>query len=331
MPGPYPQATAVLGGIPTVDVDVPICSVFLLLFALGFAGHMTLFRRNLARGHKFFPSAATSAFCMTRIVANSLRISWATHPEHTPLVVAAQIFVSAGVVILFVLNLLYSIRILRAARPRVGWSRPVSIGTRVLYVLIVLVLVIVITASVQSFFTLDTHTKIIDADLLRFGSSLFAAVASLPLFIIAYVLLSPPQWGAGDFGHGNNSVRMTVVTLAAFLLSFGAWWRAAVNYQASRPVTDPAWYHSKPCFYVVDFAVEICVAYLYLLMRVDRRFHVPDGSSKRRHYRTSVEDSDGTLAGEHSERSASAETLGTLRDPEAYLIGNYSHGVKLGK
>ncbi|CAG8360504.1 unnamed protein product [Penicillium salamii] len=59
MGGPYMPKTAGMGLRPTVSLDVPICAVFLALFLTGAVCHMTLFRRNLARGHKFIPSAMT--------------------------------------------------------------------------------------------------------------------------------------------------------------------------------------------------------------------------------------------------------------------------------
>lgn len=72
---PYQKTTAILGEVTLPHVDVPICAVFVSLFAVGAAGHMVLFRINLRRDHKFIPSAATFGFCMTRIMANSLRIA----------------------------------------------------------------------------------------------------------------------------------------------------------------------------------------------------------------------------------------------------------------
>lgn len=282
---PYRQTTAILGETPNAHVDVPISAVFIALYVVGAAAHMARFRINLSRGHKFLPSAATFGFCMTRIAANSLRIAWGVHPADVPLSIAAQIFVAAGVVILFILNLLYAQRILRAVHPAVGWSGPFSYALRAVYVLIILTLIMVITVTVQSFYTLDTHTRLIDADILRYGTSLFATVASLPFAIIAYVAIAPRNKEMEDhFGQGSLRAKCLIVTTAAALLSLGAWFRAGINYESPRPVGDPAWYHSKACFYIFNFSVEIIVVYLYLLSRVDLRFHVPDGSSKRRHY-----------------------------------------------
>lgn len=56
-----------------------------------------------------------------------------------------------------------------------------------------------------------------------------------------------------------------------------------------RPATNPPWYDSKACFYCFNFTIEIFVIFTYLIGRIDRRFYVPDGSSKVRHYRPRVE------------------------------------------
>ena len=67
--------------------------------------------------------------------------------------------------------------------------------------------------------------------------------------------------------------------MAAILLCAGATFRAAVNYAGgTRPRTNPANYQNKACFYIFNFTVEILVVYLYVLVRVDKRFFVPNGS-----------------------------------------------------
>ncbi|KAI1074558.1 hypothetical protein F5B20DRAFT_433930 [Whalleya microplaca] len=311
---PYDQTTAVLGETPTIAVDVPISSVFILLFIIGAAGHVTRFQLNLRRGHKFLPSAASFAFCITRIVANALRIAWAIYPSDVPISIAAQIFVVAGVVIPLIINLLYAQRILRAAHPNIGWSRPLSRTLWAVYLVITLNLVMIIATTVQSFYTLDTFTRLIDVDLLCYGTSLFAAVASLPLAIITYVLLAPRQKEAQDhFGHGTLRSKCLIVGTAATLISLGAWFRAVVNYQPPRPMNDPAWYHSKSCFYVLTFILEIIVVYGYFFSRADLRLYVPDGSSKRRHYRLPIlgADLDNTEGQRHLKDSKSDSPEGS--------------------
>ena len=63
-----------------------------------------------------------------------------------------------------------------------------------------------------------------------------------------------------------------------------AGFKAGVVWSPPRPATDPAWYDSKASFYCFNFMIEILILALYVGSRVDKRFYVPDGSSKRRTY-----------------------------------------------
>ncbi|CAI7654239.1 unnamed protein product [Penicillium crustosum] len=262
MAGPYMSKIASVGGRPTIPLDVPICAVFLALFITGGACHMTLLRRNSAKGHKFIPSGATFGFCMSRIVANIMRIAWACHPTNARIAIAAQIFVAAGVLLLFVLNLLYVQRMFRAVYPVVGWSRSLSLAFKALYALVVVTIIMVITCVIQSSYTLNPNTLRIDRDIQLYGQTYFAIV-----------------------GSGSWVAKVFIVGLAGSLLCLGASFRAGTSWMPPRPITDPAWYHSKACFYIFNFAIDISVVAIFFVGRVDQRFWVPNGSSKVRHYR----------------------------------------------
>ncbi|KAL1960421.1 hypothetical protein VTO42DRAFT_7720 [Malbranchea cinnamomea] len=281
---PYIPTVAMLGGRATVSIDVPVCAVFIAMFVVGAVGHMSIFRKNIRRGHRFIPSAATFGFCMARIVALILRLAGATHPMNISLAIAGQVFVAAGVLLLFILNLLFAQRMLRASQPRLGWSRSISIAFRVLYILVFLTLVIVIVASVQTFFTLDQNTRRICRNLQLYGASFFTFVSFLPLPILAYAYVAPSQEPIDQFGIGSWESKALVVGISGILLCLGAGFRLGTNAMPPRPITDPAWYHHKACFYIFNFGVEISVVYLWLFGRIDRRFYVPDGSSKVRNY-----------------------------------------------
>lgn len=281
--------TAGMGLHPTVTLDVPICSVFLALFLTGAVCHMTLFRRNLAKGHKFIPSAVTFGFCMSRIVANAIRIAWACHGSNISLAIAAQIFVAAGVLLLFILTLLYAQRMFRAVYPALGWSRPVSWAFKFLYALVAVTIVMVITCVVQSMYTLNTHTLRIDRDIQLYGQTYFAIISFLPIPILVAVLFSPNRKQIEQVGSGSWVAKVLIVGLVASLLCLGASFRAATSWMPPRPLTNPAWYHSKACFYVFDFGIDILVVAIFFVARVDQRFWVPDGSSKVRHYRGAEE------------------------------------------
>jgi len=76
---------ALLGGIPTVTLDVPITAIFLVLFLLGAATHMTIYNKNSKRGHKFILSDLLFNFCMVRAATTTMRIVWAFKPTITKL------------------------------------------------------------------------------------------------------------------------------------------------------------------------------------------------------------------------------------------------------
>lgn len=285
MGGPYPPQTASLGGHPTTTLDIPICAVFLALFLAAGAAHMALFQRNRSHGHKFIPSVVIFGFCMSRVVATIMRIVWACHPANVRVAIAAQVFVAAGIILLFILNLLFAQRMLRAALPRLGWSAPLSWAFKILYILIIVTIAMVITVVIQSMYTLNANTHRIDRDVQLAGLTYFAVISFLPLPLVLLVLLFSRGKPVEHFGSGSWVAKACTVLLAGSLLCLGASFRAGTAWMPPRPVTDPAWYHSKACFYVFDFGIDWVVVALFLLARVDRRFYVPDASSRVRHYR----------------------------------------------
>jgi hypothetical protein len=86
--------TAGLGGQPTTTLDSPITAVFLALFAMAAATHMTIYQVNRRRGRKFAMSAMLFGFCMARIVACTMRLVWASHPHNISVAIASQVCIS---------------------------------------------------------------------------------------------------------------------------------------------------------------------------------------------------------------------------------------------
>lgn len=285
MGGPYAPKIAALGGRPTKDLDIPICAVFLVLFAAGAAGHMTIFQRNRRRGHKFIPSAVTFGFCMSRIIANVIRIVWACYPTNISLAIAAQVFVAAGVLLLFILNLIYAQRMLRAAFPAFGWSRPLSWAFKALYLVVIISIIMLITVVIQSMYTLNDNTHRIDRDIQLYGVTYFAIVSFLPIPIVLAILILTRFRSVEHPGTGSWHTRAFIILLAGCLLCLGASFRAGTTWLTPRPLTDPAWYQSKACFYIFNFAIDWTVVMIFLVSRKDKRMWVPNGSSKVRHYR----------------------------------------------
>ncbi|KAJ5940419.1 hypothetical protein N7516_000587 [Penicillium verrucosum] len=304
MAGPHMSKIASVGGRPTIPLDVPICAVFLALFIDGGACHMTLFRRNLARGHKFVPSGVTFGFCMSRIVANIMRIAWACRPNNASIAIAAQIFVAAGVLLLFILNLLYVQRMFRAVYPVLGWSRPLSWAFKALYALVVATIIMVITCVIQSSYTLNPNILRIDRDIQLYGQTYFAIISFLPLPLLLLVLLSRNRKQIQQVGSGSSVAKVFIVGFVGSLLCLGSSFRAGTSWMPPRPITDPAWYHSKACFYIFNFAIDFSVVAIFFVGRVDQRFWVPNGSSKVCHYRR---DENGSSLTPHDERDIESE------------------------
>ena len=239
---------------------------------------MTIFQLNRRRGHKFLFSGAMFGFCMARSATCVMRIVWAFRPTNISIAIAASVLVAAGVVILFIVTLMFAQRVLRAAHPRSGWHPLLSWAFIGLYATIVASLIILISFTVLSFYTLDPTKRQTAHDLQLYGGTLFAVMAFLPIPIVLAGVIVPHTSRVEKFGSGRFRTKVYILVTAAFLLSLGAWFRIGTSYLPSRPLSNPAWYQSKACFYVFDFGVEVLVIWLYILVRVDRRFHVPDGS-----------------------------------------------------
>ena len=215
---------------------------------------------------------------MARISTCVLRIAWATRETNVRLAIAANIFVAAGVVLLFIINLIFAQRIMRAWHPNSGWHPLFRRGFITIYVLIVVSLVMLITATIQSFFTQNLNTRRIDRDIQLYGQTLFAIVSFLPIPIVLVGLMVPRKSHVEKFGSGRWRSKIAILLSATFLLCLGATFRLGTNFKTPRPINSPPVYYNKACFYIFNFTVEILVLILYVVVRVDLRFHVPDGS-----------------------------------------------------
>lgn len=287
---PYASAVAGVGGLPNTTVDRIVTSVFLVLYVCGAAAHMTILQLNLRRSHKFLASGALFGFCMSRIATTTLRLVWGTYPTNIRVAIAANIFVNAGVIILIILNLIFAQRILRASHPRLGWTRTIHFVFLAYYASMILNIGMVIVAIIQQSYTLNANILQIDHDLLLTGGTYSAVASFMPLPILILSTLtrhirprSKPAARVEKFGEGRFRTKLIILLVSASLICIGAVFRTTTAY-FPRPATDPAWYHSKACFYCFNFTIEIIVIYLYALLRIDRRFHIPNGSKRAGDY-----------------------------------------------
>jgi len=305
---PYAPTTWGLGGATVSHVDTPITAVFLVLFIISAATHMTIFQLNNRRSHKFLLSGLLFGFSMARIATTTLRLVSIHFSHDVPLAIAAQIFVAAGVVIIYIVNLLFVQRLLRATHPHLGWGKIMGLVFKCLYALVILTITMVIVVTVQSFYTLNPNTRRIDRDIQLYGATTFAVIAFLPLPLLSLVYILPRRVAIDKFGAGRFHTKIIILAISSILICFGAAYRAGTSYLTPVPRSQPLpKYFHKAAFYIVNFGVEIIVLYMYAIFRVDLRFHVPDGvrgpgsysaEGERRNVSEDVRSEEGTVGSE---------------------------------
>jgi len=266
------------------------------LYLIAGALHMRRFITNKKNGHFFAMNAMIFGFCNSRIVTFSLRMAWATHLGNVRLAIASNIFVYAGVVMLFAINMVFTQRILRAQHPIVGWSKPASLFFPAIFAWIVATIIILITAIVQSSYTLSPNLHRIDRDMQLYGQTAFAVIAFLPTLIVPVAAVAgllpavKAERAANDghidrFGAGSMRAKITIVLLSSVIMTLGAAFRAGINWLPPVAVGAPEpWYFSKACFYIFNFVIELTVVYSWLFVRIDQRFHVPNKANGRYDY-----------------------------------------------
>ena len=84
-------------------------------------------------------------------------MAWAAHPHNIRVGMAAMIFVYAGVILLFIANLFFTQRLVRAQHPHFGWSKPFSMALPVLLGIMVATVLALIAGVIMEFYSLD-HT-----------------------------------------------------------------------------------------------------------------------------------------------------------------------------
>lgn len=226
------------------------------------------------------PTNKLKGFSTIRVASAALRIAWAYHNESVNLAIAAQIFVAAGTVILYIVNLFLSQRIMRARHPDIGWSKPFTLfmGPGVIGITFISLIMIIVTV-IQTYFTLNANTHRIDHDILLFGTTEFAVASFIPVIVILITLAIPRRSYIDKFGNGKYKTKVGIALTGSILVALGSAYRAGTAWLPTALLSAPEkWYFSKACFYVFDYGLDIVVLYLYLISRVDKRFYVPDGA-----------------------------------------------------
>lgn len=273
-----PAAAGFLGGSPPdTTVDLPITIIFLILFIGGAFTHISIYKANSKRGHKFLLSDLMFDFCMVRTVTCIFRIIWIfTQPRGV--VACAQLFFNGGAAVIFAVNIILTQRIVRSMHPRLGWSRGFSIGTRILALSVPVNIIFQISSLIGLFFSVGVQSRL-DAfsDMLKVGSSWNLFLVSFPFLAISAACAVPgprPE----KFGVGSLRVKTSMILLSAVMLGTGATVRAYATFNPQPSNTDDVLF-SKAVFYPTQFTLEILVVAMYALLRFDLLFHIPNGSS----------------------------------------------------
>lgn len=280
MPPGVKVPNAIPGGIPNRKTDIPVSGVLIALFAINAIIHSRIFKRNKSEGRLFIFSMLVFGFCMSRIVTFSVRISWAQNPTASGLAIAAQVLLSAGVVLLFIVNLVCAQRIMGAIHPVTSRTRPVRYAFTAYYASVVAVLIMVITTTVQFFKTNDP--SIVKADLVvrKFCGIWFTVFAFAPIPVVLISVLIPSGSPPTRLGTGSMGIKVAMVLMVSVLLTLGAAFRTSLMFLPTRPITNPAWYHGRPAFYTFTPMLELLVVIALVVFRFDQRFYL-DGKAER--------------------------------------------------
>jgi hypothetical protein len=299
MGGPYAPTTASIGGLPTVSTDVPVDAVFIFLYVCFAATNMTILQLNQRKGHKFLPSGALFGFCMARIVTLSLRIAWSTEQHNVRLAIAANIFVNAGILIAYVINLILAQRILRATHPELGWNPILRAAYKVLYAGIGAALALVITSVVVTAYTLNPSVKQDCRDVQLAAITYLLVFTCLPAIHVALAVFLPKSQHSEHFGEGSMTSKLIVVAASSCICMLIAGFKTGITWMPPRPISNPAWYDSKACFYIFNFSLEIVLLGLLTISRIDKRFFVPNGSKRAGDYSRLADGQDSREGSEH--------------------------------
>ncbi|PWN23278.1 hypothetical protein BCV69DRAFT_280887 [Microstroma glucosiphilum] len=272
------QLLAVVGGVPTVSVDVPICAVFLAIFVLLAAGHMTLFQINKRRGHKFIFSGLCFGFTMSRITACVFRLVWATRPGDSDISLVASVFLNAGILLVYIMNNFFAWRMVRSAHPSFGWNPIVRKLNAILLwgciALIPLIVLIVLRVKEPRVAHIQRGATIMS----RIAQTYFLVVAVSSAFLLAYAMTRPGQ-PKDPFGRHSWNGKAVVLALGITFACIQSGFRTGTTWAQAPLASNPAWWDSKAAFYCFNFAMDVCILFTYLVGRIDQRLHVPNGSN----------------------------------------------------
>ena len=207
-------------------------------------------------------------FAGERVPTCIMRIVWIFQPTSIEIAVASQILLQAGVVLLYLGNVIYVGAVIRAGTGRHTWLTILQV---VLSTATLTAFVMGIASIAVEIYTLDERSRYNCLQLQRAVNIYFVALAATPLGLLV----------AAYFGHRKRLFRVmkdtwfdaAIVGATSLLCMLMSGFKAGVLWAPQRPLWSPAWYHSKSALYVLEFAPEVLLLGLYIMVRIEKRFN----------------------------------------------------------
>jgi len=266
---------------------------------------------------------------VTRVLATSLRMAWAAHPRNIRVAMAAMIFVYAGVILLFIANLFFVQRLVRAQHPHFGWSKPFSLALPVLLFITIGTILSLIAGVILEFYSLKESVAHAVRIIQIYGSTFYAIIAfiPLPIALVSTLARQHPRikmtQTVDKFGEGSMTAKVIIIVVSAVLLTLGAAYRSGTTWLPpiplmlnGQPVEGP-WYFSRGSFYAFNFSIELFMVWFWLAVRIDKRFIIPNGAKGPYSYGSGF-----VFAGEAGNEKPQ---LG-IRDSTRHLTGSQTSG-----
>ena len=186
-------------------------------------------------------------------------------------------------------------------------------------------LAMVITVTVQSFYTLDMTIRDVDHKIQQAVGTYLMFIAFLPIPIVILGLIVPRKTRVEKFGTGRWRSKVAILLSSATLLTLGA------SFPRWHELQEPSTSH-RPC--MVSSKMVLLLLQLHsrdhrrlpvaLAVRVDRRFHIPNGSKGPGDYRReggdAEKDSDRPVSSWSGNRILSEEEVFDDASPVAESI-----------
>lgn len=81
-----------------------------------------------------------------------------------------------------------------------------------------------------------------------------------------------------NFGQGSWRAKVGILGITIVLATIEAGFRCGTVWSPAPLASNPAWWDSKAAFYCFNFVIDIFILAVFLIGRIDKRFHIPNKS-----------------------------------------------------